>query len=493
LTLLAYLTIGAIEYDRLKAGEPLLPTLAYLLLLAMLLCWVLSGLAFFLDRYRIPVLIPLVMILYATSNLPGTSADYFYTTMKPVEVGKPERFSDNYFVVVAANGGGIQSAAWTARVLTGLEEECGERCGKEGFAGSIRLISAASGGSVGTMYFVNEYKEERELPENELDGIVRRAKRSSLDQIAWGLLYPDLRRTVIPWSAPESDRGHALEDAWLRRGMEWARVGSDLNREGIERKLSEWHKDAQAGDRPTVIFNTTIAETGEPLPLATTGLPDEMLTHDELFEAGEKKTDVRIVTAARLSAAYPYVSPAARANVQQREKATSHIVDGGYYDNYGISSLATWLDWTLEKEAEKVDKVLIVEIHGARSEPGSSNEDDWICHQPRKSKQGWFYQGRAPAETVLNVRGAGQRAHNEVELDLLKDKWDQKHGVKRVKITRALFEFDDCYPPLSWHLTENQKQKIETEWQDELKNRDDKRAGWNVVENFFDKQAGSTG
>src|SRR6202008_4868479 len=73
-------------------------------------------------------------------------------------------------ILVAANGGGIQAAAWSARVLTGIEEGCrsGGDCGGRSFARSVRVISAVSGGSVGAMYFANAYgkygAKEGELP-----------------------------------------------------------------------------------------------------------------------------------------------------------------------------------------------------------------------------------------------------------------------------------------------------------------------------------------
>jgi hypothetical protein len=63
---------------------------------------------------------------------------------------------------VAAAGGGIQAAAWTARVLTGLEEICAEkRPGR--FVQSLKLLSGVSGGSVGIMYFVTACKLEGSL------------------------------------------------------------------------------------------------------------------------------------------------------------------------------------------------------------------------------------------------------------------------------------------------------------------------------------------
>jgi hypothetical protein len=278
-----YIGAGWFDYINVKEGNALnVPALGYVLLLCTLLCWLLSSLTFFLDRYRIPVLIPLVLVLLATSHWWRTEEDYLFQTIDSVKPTKVSTPAPTSIVVVAANGGGIQSAAWTARVLTGLEEECREYCDRS-FAESVHLISSVSGGSVGTMYFANEYKKDGSFPEEkvEWDAIVGRAEESSLDHIAWGLLYPDLLRTLWPYE-PEWDRGRALQKAWLRIGTGWD------NSKGIERGLSKWQKDADLGRRPAVIFNATVAETGKPLALATTDLPDEALTRGEFL--GEKQT-----------------------------------------------------------------------------------------------------------------------------------------------------------------------------------------------------------
>jgi hypothetical protein len=421
----------------LRLGDILLvPTLCYVLLLATLLCWVFFGLAFFLDRYRIPVLIPVAAWLAVTSILPWS--DYFYP-VKPLETPseevaltgggatvRGEEIQDDSIIVVAVNGGGIQAAAWAAQVLTGLEEACRTQCDRQ-FDEEISLISSVSGGSVGTMYFVNEYKDGRIGPNTELPSIVDRAQGSSIDEISWGVLYPDLVRTIVSIPIPFGwDRGRALEEAWLRHDMSWD------NRAGIEEGLSDWREDAEEGDRPAVIFNTTITESGQRLPLATTDLPEGTpgrLNYDQLFSEGERK-DIRVVTAARLSASFPYVSLAARA--AEVEGPESHIVDGGYYDNYGISSLAEWLDAKLRSD-QNIDKVLIIEIRGAPSPPSYAFDDADGCpvkpsiNAPdRRSKAGWFYQYTAPLRTVLGVRDTGQRAHNDLELDLLVDKWDEQ-------------------------------------------------------------------
>ena len=53
----------------------------------------------------------------------------------------------------------------------------------------VDLISAVSGGSVGAMYFINEFTEAGPPARSELGKILERAEGSSLDKIAWGLIY----------------------------------------------------------------------------------------------------------------------------------------------------------------------------------------------------------------------------------------------------------------------------------------------------------------
>jgi hypothetical protein len=472
LTSLAYYVLGRWGVEQFERGQTLTaPALCYLLLLFTMLCWLLSSLTFFFDRYHIPMLVPLVVVILLASNWGDVSADHFYQTEVPTRLPKSETSSPGSIVVVAANGGGIQSAAWTARVLTGLEQKCREQGCEKDFAKSIRVISSVSGGSVGTLYFVNAYPGEGS-PEN-LDSIVSVAEGSSLAPIGWGLLYPDFLRTIWPY-VPVWDRGRALEQALAGRDPK--------DTGGVEDSLSAWGKKALQSDRPDVIFNATVAETGQPLVLSTTDdLPDNMTTHAEFLEnsgAKTRKTDISAVTAARLSAAYPYVSPAAR--TKKGGKTAQHVVDGGYYDNYGVSSLVDWLDREL-KDHKNIKRVLVIRIHGAPTGLGAVEGG---------GKRGWFYQAYAPASTVLNVRGTGQLVHSKVELGLLADRWCADE--RRVDIETATFEFDEPDSPLSWHLTAGQQQDIEDEWKGEFSGYDRER-GWDVVDHFLNEPVGEQG
>ena len=464
-TLALYLGVGIAHYFR----STRVPSYTYVLLLLMLTCWGMSGLTFAADRWRIPIVLVCGILLAITAWLPTT--DHFYGTHRkaipraanPAEVLL--RNINSKVILVAASGGGIQAAAWTARVLTGLEINCRSQFSDFRFARSIRLISSVSGGSVGAMYFTNRYDVNGQLPANqELQAIVDEAGSSSLEDVSWGLAYPDLIRSIFPFlSYKIGGRGRALERAWTRVSPEAQRLRSSL---------ADWFDPVSKGLRPANIFNATIAESGDRLLLSTTYLEygkSPATARWDFHEMYHDHCDVEVVTAARLSATFPFVTPASRAVMNSAWQPQPHVVDGGYYDNYGVSTLVEWLDLGLEdlqknKKLPSNFRVLVLEIH--------ETADPRDTTPPAGSTRGWFYQIFAPLEAMFAVRTAGQRSHDQVELKLLQQKWAGKvaietvafeFGGSQVKSDSVNPEFEN--PPLTWHLTERQKQAIEDQWQ----------------------------
>jgi len=156
--------------------------------------------------------------------------------------------------IVAASGGGIQASGWMTQVLAGLQEE---KLGiGEDFTKAIGLISSASGGSVGSMFYLNEFDKDKKVlgekglakvdKNSKLSQVVKNATDDWLNSVGWGLAFPDFFRTIgfsfvlpsetIP-SKPSSksdgdkdneekpkkviylDRGYALEKNWEKSLM----------------------------------------------------------------------------------------------------------------------------------------------------------------------------------------------------------------------------------------------------------------------------------
>ncbi len=444
-----YLAVGVVARLLFLGNHSPIPTLTYVLLLLMFLCWTFSWLAFRLDRYRIPLLVPLLALSMITSQL--SRSDHYYeivnrvpdAPLSPSEVIRAGKHS-TAVLLVAANGGGVQAAAWTARVLSGLEEQCRTTFPADPkiFGDSIRLISAVSGGSVGAMYFANEYDSQGGgLPADgqELENIVSRTETSGLDEIGWALAYVDLWRPLFPVSK-YFDRGVALEDAFVRQA---GKRGSRL-----KLGLSSWRDAVRKGWRPDIVFNATVVESGERLLLSTSdsgaGLGKTQFSGARGLYPGK---DLAVVTATRLSATFPYVSPAARSNLEGDQ---FHVVDGGYSDNYGVSTAIEWLDDALRGNGNAIRKVMLVQIHGQPAEGDIS-----------VSRHGWFYQGYAPLSAMLNVRNAGQVSHNQRELSLLQRVWSNNN----VAIETVVFEYSEPDAPLSWHLSTRERENIQREWE----------------------------
>jgi hypothetical protein len=458
-----YETLNLVAWRQLK--WPGFPAVMFVLWAFLCANWLLGFMAFFLDRFRIPLLAPLVLAgLLASRN--SQSDHYFqfqeaepHPLISPADVLNA-RAGANPIIVVATAGGGIQAAVWTAQVLSGLQmDSLGLNPGSvkwpADFAGSLAMVSSVSGGATGAMFFLNRYRDGanpgfRAAPED-LHGIVDQAALSSLDDVAWALVDHDIPRLYFPYSLSLDDRfidrGKMLERNWQTAGH-------------IYSHLADWRKGVvkcaacrrAAAWRPATIFNAMIAESGRPLLLGTTdlkvkdGQPGPWSFYDWF-----PKGDIPIVTAVRLAATFPYVSPAARPYTAKPEL---HVVDGGYYDNYGVETLVDWLSEGLEAWGRKVDempRILVIQI---RSFPNDA--------EPQPSPKSAAFQLYAPLEGLLNVRNTAQVIRDANSLEHLQDRWMRSDRTPVVQV--ATLQFGGTNAPLSWAINSRQRKEVATQW-----------------------------
>jgi hypothetical protein len=166
---------------------------------------------------------------------------------------------------------------------------------------------------------------------------------------------------------------------------------------------------------------------------------------------------LQAVTAARLSAAFPYVSPAATMTIDGRPRY--HLVDGGYYDNYGLVALSQWLDDALEEMSNRPPEIGVLIIRGLVGSETTARSD--------VPSRGWAWQIAAPPLALLNTRTFGQWAGGHQVLKLLTEKWSDRN----VRITAYLFDYpvSQLPPacrvlPLSWKLSAPQQDCIRQGW-----------------------------
>ncbi len=464
------------------------PALAYIMVLLMVVSWILSALTFFLDRYRVPVLLLLGSWIFVTGQLPQSdfifrvSAGDAFSEKPPA----PNATWPNYRhpIIVAAAGGGSQAAAWTTKVMSELAAQIPNTPGeRDGFTDNLALISGVSGGSVGALFVgaalsgkldddLRNQPSDRFSYDAVCDRTVPRrphtplalasllTRQSGIDDVAWALVNPDVWHVLQPFFRDQiMDRGWALERSIEER--------THLQ----ETYLSDWAALAKDPEHPfpAFIFNATSAEAGWPVALSSTGFPSsrnlrartrKVQNIAKLFDGNVK---LRVSTAARLSATFPYVSPAARP--ERGGKEPHHLVDGGIYDNFGLLAAMDWLDDALMGSRQE-QAVALVEIRPSpgRTEPPLVDEYEYL----RLKKRGWSFQIFAPLSAVLKVRDDEQLKADHVERDL----YIEHLAGSNPKITLTPFEFaypvmgDDCdaIVPESWKMTPREQRCVDEAW-----------------------------
>ncbi len=262
-------------------------------------------------------------------------------------------------VLVATTGGASRSAYWTTLVLdqlTRLGLGNGQNSPK-GITESIRVIAGASGGMVGASFFTMTRNDDgypstdcatKAMEDTAETFNARNFKRSfwlprdTITRIINQLVISDLMQVLVPFAfrIPNRDRGHTLEEQFGRFGR--------TSGKGAPTFADVWDDEA-AGTRPSMIYSPMMIESGALLLISNLnlrGIREEVSgenTHSveffDLFPDPTCRKEFTLATAARMSAAFPYISPAVSLPTIPRRR----MVDAGYYDGYGTNLIAAFL------------------------------------------------------------------------------------------------------------------------------------------------------
>jgi hypothetical protein len=455
------------------------PTLAYVLVLLIFVTWFLCGISFFVDRYPAGVLLAAIVLIVGTSQFSNT--DHYYTVEHPARGEakiQTEQSTPDRIIVVAAAGGGIHAAGWTATVLKGLNELPIGGKPEDGFKQHLAAVSSVSGGSVGAYFHLLGYDEMGKAGPEERESLVWQSMESSLEPIAWGLVYQDLAKLInplsdlVPWGP--ADRGAALELSFVQHGL---RSLQGRSRERLNPLLSDpaiQPKLTRSGIAfPVWLINSTSETKGQAVVFSNSafpgtpdlrGYPDPEILGKRAGLLGisdiARGYEARTASAVRMSATFPYVSPAARACP---DCASDYLVDGGYYDNYGLVSAITWIDQLLHpverRNTEKPTEVLVLRI------------DSFPTNLPARPKQeNWAFQLAAPLLAIYNARSSGQVYRDLQELQFLMDREWKDAKPTTIRSITFRYQPEDCAcikrePPLSWHLSRDEKACIRQAWE----------------------------
>jgi len=374
------------------------PIFALVLILVTSCIWTLGAIAFFADRFRVPVITCMLVGLFVPRMFHltvGREEHYLSTTTAQTYTDLPapadilnDRLTaagDHPLFIVTATGGGIHAAAWTTAVLRNLEIRFQVDPSLGTFHDHVLLLSTVSGGSNGLYDYLRELDPIANGGKPDWGRMVTSAQCSSLEAVGWGLVYYDIPKAFVPFvpflsplSKGDNDLGEmplAKDRTWsLRRAFArnlgdpyclnfrnpgaliplWQVRRAEMNNRNNESELTLRRFITPNSAFPAFTMNTTTVENGERFLLANYRIP-AMIQEDyrarsflATYSNADNRADLPLATAAQMSATFPVVSSAGRVPwALDPSPAAVHFVDGGYYDNDGTASAIEFLKYAL--------------------------------------------------------------------------------------------------------------------------------------------------
>tara|TARA_R110002072_G_scaffold303109_1_gene493968 strand:+ start:65003 stop:67126 length:2124 start_codon:yes stop_codon:yes gene_type:complete len=383
-------------------------------------------------------------------------------------------------IVVSTSGGGIRAGVWTADVLTTIEERI------EDFPDHLRLVTGASGGMYGASYYVQtlnppDSAEPHQVP---LDQIVSRIAEDSLHAVARELALGDVPHYLLGATEAigKQDRGSALELAWQRHTQ-----GSDDDPpEGFAVPFSSLADGEREGWRPSLIVSPMMSDDGRRLLFSNLNLgkltraKGSVIGSDsdvysvsaiEFFKLFPD-VDLKLATAVRMNASFPYISPDGTLPTQPVRR----IVDAGYYDNFGVSVASAWLFHWRDWLARHTSGVLLIQIRDSRTEVQRRHPEATESKVNGSISRGLSWL-TTPLTAVMSARNSTNSFRNDEQLQSLQNvlqasrnrAWQKTRqgqplaaaelaDIRNFFVTTA-FELDRSVS-LSWTLTKDEIQEI---------------------------------
>lgn len=346
---------------------------------------------------------------------------------------------------VNAHGGGLRAAVFTALVLAQADDAS---CGALG--PRLRALSGVSGGSVGIATYLVARQELAPFTPWAACGTSARAATPLTDVVAYALVQDHLSPVVSRMLAVDAPhlhslmlqpptRGQALLQSWngaLLAGLE-QQVGKDRagRLSGLALPLSALHGGLEP--RPQAIFNAADADTGH-IVWFDNRAGGWAETHGQ-----SGPSTLSVGQAVLHSARFPVVTPAgafaapwAGAGLPQR------LVDGGYVDNSGTTSLeplvrTAGMSWRIDLDGNPREVTACAQA-GARRAPVLTAVQGLLQARTAHADQ---------AVARLQRAAGGGGGHLPLSLDLAK-LYRLPDGQPDCARIRQVLQ-----PPLGWYMS----------------------------------------
>jgi hypothetical protein len=349
--------------------------------------------------------------------------------------------------IVAAEGGGIRAAYWSATVMASLTDTI------PGFSDHLFALSGVSGGALGSAVYASllSRRGDYQVDLDSLDYDAKKGETNTLRFAASQVLGQDaLAPTLASMTQPDfvqrfvpvpifPDRARALEGglehAWRtainRRGQD-----DDTFANGFLQMMNGRY------DRtPSLFLNGTLVETGQRivasnLRITGTGTEDLARTVDLFDVIGG---DVAVSTAMNNSARFSYVAPAGTLP-GTHPVSGQHVVDGGYFENSGSAT------------ANDILGVIARSRYAARVRPHVIFIEFDMADPAAIQRARFANEVLSPVRALAAVRGA----HADLSRELL------RNSMKGDSTTFTLVQ-DKAVFPLGWLLADRTRNLMDAQ------------------------------
>ena len=344
--------------------------------------------------------------------------------------------------IVTVSGGGQRSALWSLNVLQHADSVV-----ENDLFNQTALITGASGGLFGAAYYRDLYLhgQDRNAPAR-----LRELGNEVLNPVIFTLLVNDLLVKVKEFE-------YGGQTYKRERGYEFEQHMKENLGGLLDQPISYYREPEAQGKIPMLMVSPTITNDGRKLYISPQPTAFFNLGLDETDNkvqgvdfrnllANQQADSLRFLTALRMSATFPYVTP----TISLPTSPAIQIADAGISDNYGLSDAMIYLRVFKEWIMENTSRVVIVAIRDSEKDseiesPGSVNLIEKFFSPIRGVYRSW--------DQVQSIK-------NDQRYDLLK----ALYGDHLQRVDFAYVENRNTEIPtrasLSWRLTEREKQDV---------------------------------
>lgn len=272
-------------------------------------------------------------------------------------------------ILVSASGGGQRAALWTFRVLQELHSVSDGRFTRQSF-----LYTGASGGVLGQAFFREIYLRSQTDPSvNPLDSAyLNQISSDNLNPIIFSLLVNDLliRNQKFEYKGRSylKDRGFAFENQLNK------------NTKGIlDKSLDDYREPESLAQIPLLPVTSLVTNDGRKLVISPHSMSFLGSSAEGKFKTEEKKQaidfrrffadhdpgNLRFLSALRMGASFPFISPA----VELPSNPVMKTMDTGLADNFGIHDALRFVYVFQEWIAENTGGVVLITIRDSEKSP----------------------------------------------------------------------------------------------------------------------------